>query len=204
MPVYRAQRYALADFRGGLESLESAIRELVAERPARPMFRCVLAHLLARTGQRAEAARELGELTAGRCAALPVDQEWLFAISCLAETAGLLEDTEVAAGLYELLLPWAGLNVVDQCEGIRGAVARYLGILAAATGRRPEAQGHFETALELNARMGARPWLARTQEDYARLLHGDDRARAGALSEAAAATYSELGMTPAGALPVAR
>ena len=165
------------------------------------MFRCVLAHLLARTGQRADAARELRELAAAGCAALPVDQEWLFAMSCLAEAAAVLEDAEAAGGLYELLAPWADLNVVDQCEGIRGAVARYLGLLAAATGRSAAAQHHFEAALEMNERMGARPWLARTQEDYARLVQTDDRARAGALSAAAAATYSELGMEPAGPLP---
>ena len=29
---------------------------------------------------------------------------------------------------------------------------------------------HFEAALELNARMGGKPWVAHTQCDYARML----------------------------------
>jgi len=48
----------------------------------------------------------------------------------------------------------------------------------------PDAVRHFETALAVGTRMRARPWLARTQYEYARLLlaraeSGDrDRARA--------------------------
>jgi hypothetical protein len=48
--------------------------------------------------------------------------------------------------------------------------------------------------------MGARPWLAHTQNDYARMLlardgHGN-RERAQALLDKALATYRELGMQP--------
>jgi hypothetical protein len=50
----------------------------------------------------------------------------------------------------------------------------------------------------MNARMGARPWLAHTANDYARMLHArnnrSDRERAQALLEDALATYRELGM----------
>jgi DNA-binding NarL/FixJ family response regulator len=52
------------------------------------------------------------------------------------------------------------------------------------------AQRHFESALALNRRLGARTWLAHTAFEYARMLlarrAGDDRAQAAALlSEAA-------------------
>jgi len=142
----------------------------------------VLVHLHARTGRLAEAADALVDLTREDCAAVPFDQEWLFALSFLAETAALVGDVHAAASLHERLAPWAAQNVVDQCEGMRGSVSRYLGILAAATGRLQEAEDHFEAALAMNARMGAVPWLARTQRDYAQMLEarGDegDRARA--------------------------
>ena len=61
----------------------------------------------------------------------------------------------------------------------------------AATG---SAYGH---ALVLNDRIGARPWVARTQERYAALLlERGERARAGELAAAAAATARELGIAP--------
>ena len=199
MPVYYAQSYTLADLRGDLEEVEEDMRSLVRERPARPVFRCILAHIHARTGQRAEAARALADLTADGCAAVPLDGEWLLAMSCLAESAGLVGEPAAAAVLYEQLARWADLVVVDQCEAMRGAVARDLGILATVTGR-PEAERHFDDALAANARLGLRPWLARTQEDFARMLFArggaEDRARAGELQAAARAGYDELGMAP--------
>jgi len=192
------QRYLLGDFRGSLEELEPAIRDLAIDYPARPVFRCVLVHLLMRLGRTDEARRDLEELATGAFAAVPFDQEWLFAMSFLAETSATLVDTESAAVLYELLAPWAGLNAVDVAEGFRGSVSRYLGLLTAALGRWSEAASHFEDGMAMNERMGARPWLAHTQEDYARMLLGRDSPgeaeRARELVEQALATYRELGM----------
>jgi tetratricopeptide (TPR) repeat protein len=196
--VYRVQRYTICDFRGGLEEIEPAIRDLAAEHPARPVFRCVLIHLQARLGRLPEAERALGDLARDSFSAIPFDQEWCYGMSLLAETSGLLGDADSAAILYRSLLPWAALNVVDQAEGMRGSLARYLGILATTTRRWDEAQLHFEGALAMNARMGARPWLAHTQNDYARMLLArdavGDRERARGFVDAALATYHELGM----------
>jgi hypothetical protein len=62
-----------------------------------------------------------------------------------------------------------------------------------------EAERHFEQAADMNARMGARPWVAHTQHDHGRmLLRRDDlgdEARAAELLRAAASGYEELGMT---------
>jgi hypothetical protein len=61
-----------------------------------------------------------------------------------------------------------------------------------------DAARHFEQAIELNARMGARPWLAHTQRDYARILaERGEKKRASELVAAALATYRELDMTRA-------
>jgi hypothetical protein len=198
VPVHRMQRYTLCEFRGRLEEIEPAIRELAATRPARPVFRCALAQLHARLGRLPEAEGELAVMTAGECAALPFDQEWLLGMSLLAETAHVAGDIGAAGVLYDMLLPWAGLNVVDQCEAMRGSLGRCLGLLAATLERADEAASHFEAALVTNARMGARPWLAHTQHDYARMLLDrgapGDRERALGLLDAAHATYRELGM----------
>jgi DNA-binding SARP family transcriptional activator len=195
IPVYRLQRYALADFRGSVEEYEPEIRELAADYPARPAFRCALALLHARLGGAREAQEALDDLVSDDVAALPFDQEWLYGTSLLAEACALLGDAESAAVLYRLLTPWAGFNVAEVAEGFRGSVARYLGLLAATMGRWEEAEQHFQRAVEMNARMGARPWLAHTQHDYARmLLVRDESPRAHGLIAEALATYRELGM----------
>jgi tetratricopeptide (TPR) repeat protein len=136
----------------------------------------------------------------GRASSAPVpfDQEWLLAMSLLAETALVLGDRERAAVVHRLLSPWAALNAVDQAEGFRGSVARDLGMLAGALERWDDAQRHFEDALAMNGRTGARPWLAHTRHDYARMLSArgrpGDRERARTLRDAALADYRELGM----------
>jgi tetratricopeptide (TPR) repeat protein len=199
--VYWLQRYTLCDFRGDVAELEPMISSVAADHPTRPVFRCVLAHLHARLGRRPEAKATLEDLARDDFAGLPFDQEWLLAMSLLAETSGLLAHTDSADVLYRLLLPWAALNVADQAEAVRGAAARYLGILAATLGRWEEAERHFEDALAMNERMGLRPWLVYTQLDYARMLLGragaGDAARAGSLLDLAFATHRELGMRPA-------
>jgi tetratricopeptide (TPR) repeat protein len=198
IPIYRLQRYTLCDFRGDLEEVEPAIRDLVAEYPARPVFGCALAHLQARLGRLSEARRALGDLAANDCSALPFDQEWLYGMSLLAEASALAADTESASVLYELLAPWGDFNAVDVAEGFRGSVCRYLGLLAQLLERPNDAERHFEAALAMNAKLGALPWLARTQEDYAEMLLARDRPRdperAHELLTAARATYRELGM----------
>lgn len=195
----RLQRYTLWDFVGGLEHVAAEIDALVADYPTRPMFRCALAHLHARLGRLAEARRILDDLgAADDFSALPFDHEWLFGMSLLADTSALLGDADSAAVLYGLLLPWKAFNVVDYPEGIRGSVARYLGILATTTQRWKEAKLHFEEAIAMNKKMGARPWVAHTQRDYAEMLlaknEPGDRERAVNMIEQALVTYQQLGM----------
>jgi len=197
-PVHALQRHTLAEFRGTFEGVEPAIRNMVAEYPARPVFRCALALLHARLGRLPEAKRELDDLAWDDFSALPFDQEWLYGMSLLAETCALLDARDSAAVIHRLLLPWAELNAVDVGEGMRGSVFRYLGLMATTTEHWDEAARYFEDALEMNERMGAWPWLAHTQHDYARMLlaRGSpaDRERAQQLLDAALTTYRELGM----------
>jgi DNA-binding SARP family transcriptional activator/tetratricopeptide (TPR) repeat protein len=196
--VHGLQRFMLCDFRGRLSDVETDMRDLAAKYPARPVFRCALTLLHARLGRAAEARRELEELAEGDVAALPFDQEWLYGMSLLAETSALLGHRDSAPVLYRLLVPWAAFNVVDVGEGIRGSVARYLGMLATTVERWDEAERHFEKALAFNTSMGARPWLAHTASDYARMLRArngrGDHERADELLETALRTYRELGM----------
>jgi tetratricopeptide (TPR) repeat protein len=198
IPVYRLQCHALRDFQGRLEEIAPAIRDLVTAYPTRPAFRCALAHVDARLGRVMEAKRAIDDLAEDDFGGLPFDQEWLYGMSLLAEAAGLLGASDSGAALYRRLIPWAAFSAADHPEGFRGSISRYLGLLATMTLSWDEAELHFEEAVATNARMGARPWLAHTQHDYARMLHSRDgrvdRERTRTLLEAAGETYRELGM----------
>jgi tetratricopeptide (TPR) repeat protein len=122
------------------------------------------------------------------------------ATSLLADVCSFLKDQRRAAILYQQLLPFAGRNIVLGYAIVStGSVSRSLGVLAAVMSRWREAERHFESALEMNERMGARPWLAWTQHDYGRMLHERGRRgdveRAAHLLDQALRTAQELEMT---------
>jgi eukaryotic-like serine/threonine-protein kinase len=199
IPIQRFQRYLLCDFRGELDQAEPGIREIVAAHPARRIFACALAHIHARQGNRAEAEQELTDLSQGGFCSVLFDQEWLVAASLLAETTMLLDRSELAPRLYELIAPFWALNAVDLAEAIRGSMSRYLGLLATLLGNWDAAAEHYDEALAANARMGAAPWLALSRSDYARMLlarnRSGDREYAQELVALASAAYADLGMT---------
>jgi hypothetical protein len=77
-----------------------------------------------------------------------------------------------------------------------GSASRHLGLLADLLGKRKQAVAHFEAALAMNERMRARPWVARTQVEFARVLlqTTSGRERAGELLDAGLAEARQLGM----------
>jgi DNA-binding SARP family transcriptional activator len=184
---------------GRLEDFEREIQGPGHEFSGPLVRHSVRAHVHARLGRTEQAEAALHELTSRDLADWHVDEEWLVGICLLAETCVILEDTERAAPLYDLLLPYASLNAVAVPELALDSTSRPLGILAALLGRFEDAVPHFEEALRMNERMGARPWLAHAREDYARMLlrrdADGDRERAEKLLGQAHATYDELGMS---------
>jgi tetratricopeptide (TPR) repeat protein len=158
----------------------------------------VLAHVYAHLQRAQEAEALLHDLTRRDLSDWHVDEEWRFSISLLAQTCAMLGDSERAAILYELLEPHGSLNAVAVPEAALDSTSRPLGLLATLLGRFEDAARHFEEALRMNERMGARPWLAHAQADYAGMLRRRcskrDRERADELESRARATYRELGM----------
>jgi DNA-binding CsgD family transcriptional regulator len=117
----------------------------------------------------------------------------------LVEVCVFLGDTARATTLYRLLLPYDGHNLVAGPHvACYGAASRYLGMLAATLSRWEDAQRHFEEALAMNTRMGAKPWLAHTQYQYALMLlaraRPGDREQAMALLDQALSISRQLGM----------
>ena len=195
---YRLAMFLMRREQGRLAEIEALIRDAVEAYPGYRSFRCFIPLLELELGRAAEARRAFDALSADAFAALPRDSEWLFCLCLLSEVAAGLDDREAAAVLYGLLAPYPRISAMSAGEVSLGPVVRFLGILAAATRRVDDAARHLEDALDLNARMGARPWLAHTQEEYARLLHGrgapGDEARARELLAVSHATYRELGI----------
>jgi tetratricopeptide (TPR) repeat protein len=198
---YRIAMFGLRREQGRLPEIAELLRRSVDEYPGYRSFRCVVALLDCEVGREDAARNALAELSASDFEVLPRDSEWLFSLCILAEVATHLGEEAGATTLYDLLLPFHGLNAVDAGELAIGSVARYLGLVAATTSRWGDAETHFEAALEANARMGARPWLAHTQDDFARMLitrdAPGDAEKAQALLTEALTTYEELGMRAA-------
>ncbi|MGE5273181.1 MAG: BTAD domain-containing putative transcriptional regulator [Verrucomicrobiota bacterium] len=200
--TYRLQLYMLRKSEGRLAEVVGIYEEQPSAFEYRTyrIFGCVLSRIYDELGRRDEARATFEELAENDFAGVPFDEEWLASICLLAETAASLGDLRRVRVLSELLSPYADRVGTSYPEISVGAVARYLGLLSATGARWGEAQEHFTTALDVNRRIGARPWLGHTQEDFARMLlqRGDpgDPERARELLDRAVTTYGELGMEP--------
>ena len=110
------------------------------------------------------------ELAANEFMGIQQDGVWAASITFLVEVCASLGDRDRAEILYRVLSPYAPFAVVASEWASFGAASRFLGQLAATMGRWQQAESHFDQALAMNARMGAKPWLAHTQFQYARML----------------------------------
>lgn len=181
---------------GCLEEAIEAARNYVAQYPSVTIWRNVVPYVYAELGREAEARIELERLDPSGAAELQYDYARLQRGAFLSETVAFLGDVERANAIYKQLLPYEQRCVVIG-YGIAcyGSVAHYLGMLAVTIGDLEAAKGHFELALQVNARIRSRPFLARTQFEYARmLLRIDETERAQTLSAGALTIARDLGM----------
>jgi tetratricopeptide (TPR) repeat protein len=121
----------------------------------------------------------------------------MYTMQIAAQVSAHLRDTQTAAALRELLLPYSG-QIVGIPVSPLGSVAHYLGLLAATLGRFEDAEQHFAAADATNQRIGAPAWLARTRLEWARMLLArggtGDMERARELLRQALSTARELGL----------
>jgi tetratricopeptide (TPR) repeat protein len=169
---YRISLFFIRREQGRLAEVEELVRQTVDEYPGYRVFRCLLVLLEWELGRLDDAQFELERLAADDFETLPRDSEWIFCLCVLTEVVVQVRDTDRAATLYELLAPYAHLNALAAGEIAIGSVDRYLGLLAEAMGRRQDAARHLERAVEMNARMRARPWLERAAADLERVRAG--------------------------------
>jgi eukaryotic-like serine/threonine-protein kinase len=168
--MFVSQIFMVRREQGNLGEMESVFEKTIARIPALTFARCALALCYSERGARAEAKAEFERLASDGFADVPRDPVWLASIAVLAEVCVFVRDASGADALYEMLLPYASRNASIGLNLCFGAVAQYLGMLAAAMSHFAAAESHFEAALAMNRRMGARPWVARTQYEYGLML----------------------------------
>ena len=196
---FSTQMVTLRRVQGRFDELEPAIRGFVEKYPSIMGWRASLACIYSEMGRAEEAQKVLEELSSKNFKAFSRDGAWVVSMAVLAQVCASLRDERRAAKLYELLLPFAGRTItVGSAAVFYGPVSRHLGLLAATLSRWEEAARHFEESLEMNEKMGARPFAAFSQHEYAGMLlargQSSDRERAISLLNQALATARELGM----------
>jgi DNA-binding CsgD family transcriptional regulator len=192
------QIFTLRRDQGRLAAFQPVVAVFLRQKAAAGVWRPGLAVLHLELGQRDEARAEFETLAADDFTSISRDGRWLYCMVYLSEVCAGLGDGGRAAVLYRLLLPYAGCNIVLGGLVCGGSANRYLGLLSATMGHWGEAQAHFEKALAMNGRIGARVALAYTRHDQAAMLlaHGQagDRERAVALLRASLDGAREIGM----------
>ena len=174
---FLAQRAELLWQQGRLEETVTLLETGIRTRREERTLRCGLALVLAELGVGARARAELDVLAASGIASWPRGHHWLAQLSWLGRAAAVLGDRERAREIYGLLSPYADRTVViGPSFFCQGSVARGLGVLAGALERWDEAMAHFETALAVDRRMGAAPYVAFTERDREALIRARDGA----------------------------
>lgn len=125
--------------------------------------RVSLARLNVKLGAHQKARALLATISQDQLDRMPVRYGDLGLLCLLAETYDELADMPAAAGLYEKLLPHAERNAVQVALDYDGAVAHFLGVLAARLGERERADQHFERAVVINRALRMPLRAARSQ-----------------------------------------
>jgi class 3 adenylate cyclase/tetratricopeptide (TPR) repeat protein len=163
-----------------------------------PVWRVVLAGLYCETDQLDEARAQIDKLAVCDFK-IPWGWTWPSAVISLAQICCDLGNQDLAALYYAQLRSVADQVAVTSMGLIcYGSLAFPCGQIAACLNRWGEAEQYFDRALDMNVRIGARPYLVRTQRAYAAMLLDrdapDDRAHAAKLIDEGRAEADRLGM----------
>ncbi|HUL64855.1 MAG TPA: AAA family ATPase [Burkholderiaceae bacterium] len=196
--IFGVQMFTIQRLQGRLGEVAPILRQFLDD-GARAAWRPGLVVLLCELGLREEAREVFERLAVDDFGGITRDAIWAATIAYLAEACVSLGDVARAATLFDMLLPYAGRNIVFGAHTASfGAAARLLGMLAATLQRWEEAERQFEAALAFDARTGGRPWLALSRCEFAAMLvrrvHDGDHERARQLLACALDDARALGM----------
>ena len=195
--IFGMQMFMLRREQGRLHEVAPIVEMFVREHSG-SSFKPGLALMYAELGLMDKARTVYEELAVNEFMGIQQDALWAASITFLVEVCATLGDRDRAEVLYRMLSPYATYAVVAGEWASFGAGSRFLGQLAATMGRWQEAESQFDQALAMNARMGAKPWLAHTQLQYAHMLLersiAGDIERARTLLDESEAISRQLGM----------
>ena len=190
---YGALLFHLRNLQGRLAELVEPSVRLAADPDSRSAWRAAAALALIESAREDE-ARELA--LAEDFTAVPWDVVWSVAMFMWAEVCTRLGAIDRATTLYELLEPFSGRLAVSG-PSVYGSIDRALGTLASTLGRYEQAERYFAAAAEIEQRLGAPLFLARTRASWARALiargRPEDRERAQTMLEQAEEVAERLG-----------
>lgn len=195
--IFSMQMFAIRRDQGRLHELAPVLDAFVHERAADNAWRPGLLLMFCKLDRREAAATEFEHLARDDFNALPRDALWPTCLAYMAELAVYLDDRKRARQLHKFIEGYDGRNlVVGASVAYLGAAAHYLAMLESTLGEPGDARDHYDKAIELNRRMGARPWVARSQAGLASILLQQDSSpeEAGKLLKSARQTAGELGM----------
>jgi tetratricopeptide (TPR) repeat protein len=185
---------------GRLRELRPVWQEQMAKSPWFLWARLWTAMTDADLGSDATARRSIGHVAA-ELARRPRDGLWPPAVAVAALAAARLQEPAAADRLYHALAPYRDQVIVAAMPHpvvCFGSASLYLGLLATATRRWAEADDHFAAATAAHQRLEARPLLARTRYEHARMLlargRAGDQRRAGRLLDQALTAANALGV----------
>ena len=190
---YGTHLLALRWYAGRAGELLDLAQELAASTAIpdeNPVFHAAIAAFAAEEGDVDLARRSIARAGGGRLDEVMQTSAWVVMMFALADAAVLLDDAELAAEVYEVLVPYARLPIMASI-GVAcfGSTERSLGLAARVTGRFDDAVAHLERAVAENQRLGNRPMTAIARADLAETLMArgrpEDRATAAELVAAA-------------------
>jgi tetratricopeptide (TPR) repeat protein len=158
--------------RGTWDALDlDLLHDKIATSPAGMAWRCSYTWLLAATGRPDAAREQFALIAADDFAALPFDVNWASGMGELASACIELRDPELAAALYERLLPYADRALTaGRAISSFGSTQRLLGGLAAVLGRVDEARARLEAAIRRNEETGFTVWAEHARGALADLI----------------------------------
>ncbi len=168
--VWAGSQFLVLREQGRDDELVPVIEEAVKANPGIAGFRAAVALVQAERGDLQAAAATLAPLAGAAVATIPRNQTFSATLATVAEVAARTHDAETSQHAYERMTPFAGRLAHVAGTLTVGAGDRYLGLAAATLRQFDAAEQHYAIAIDLETRLGSRPYLARTRTWYGRML----------------------------------